>query len=201
MGKLLNLRKRVRGGIDLGADLTPELSEKLVTMRRTTRLMDTQVAVRCGISRQMLDRFMTLGLLPEAQEPYLSFAQEYSDAGVEVENEALEAVKKGDTGKMGGDWRADAWFLERFRPTRWGSKIPEGGAREALDTQTLVDEMVNKLTSLEELLSEPPPELEAAMLAPGVREKLLALLGGEPSNSPEPAQPSAHLGEDSGEGR
>lgn len=161
-------------GLDPAAELSAELHEALVQARRTTRLFDTQVALRCGVEAKTLKRWLAMGVSEWAQEPYLSFAREYSDASIEVEEQALDDIARGDTGKMGGDWKATAWWLERWKPTRWGKNVPESGPREDIDVQQLVEDTERRTQTLTELLSDPPPELEKAMRQN--RDAILALL-------------------------
>jgi hypothetical protein len=167
----LNRRKSV-GLVD--AELTPELHEALVECRRSTRLFDAQVGQKCGVEAKTLRRWLTMGVTEGAQEPYLSFTREYSDASIQVEEDAIQDIVRGDTGKMGGDWRATAWWLERWKPTRWGRHVPEAGPREDIDVQQLVQEAEHRVATLGELFAEPPPELEKAMRQN--RESILALL-------------------------
>jgi hypothetical protein len=158
------------------SQLTPELHRQLVGLRRTTRLFDTQIALKCGVADATLRTWVAMGVREGAQEPYLTFSQEYSDASIDVENEALEVVREGKSGKEGGDWKAAAWFLERFRCCRWGNsdRVPQGGPKEALDVQQIIEAGEERKRTLTELFDEPPPELVAAMVAS--KDRILALL-------------------------
>lgn len=174
------LNRPKRAGL-VAAELTPERHEALVECRRTTRLFDTQVAQRCGVEGKTLRRWLTMGLAEDAQEPYLSFTREYAEAGIEVEVEALEEIRDGQSGKgpgQGADWKATAWWLERWKPTRWGNRVPESGPRDDIDIQQLVDESERRTRTLLELFDDPPLELEKAMRQK--REAILALLAPEP---------------------
>lgn len=158
----------------VGAELSADLHEALIECRRTTWLFDTQVALRCGVEAKTLKRWLTMGLSVGAQEPFLSFTREYAEASIYVEAQCLEAIKEGKEGKDGGSWKAAAWFLERWKPTRWGNRVPEAGPREDIDIQQLVEDSEHRVETLTELLSDPPAELEKAMRAN--REAILALL-------------------------
>lgn len=160
------------------SELTPELHAALVEARRTSRLFDAQVAQRCGVEQNTLRRWLTMGVSEGAQEPFLTFARDYSEASVEVEEEALQDIARGDNGKMGGDWKAAAWWLERWKPTRWGARVPEAGPKEDIDIQQLAREAAQRVETLGELFSDPPPELEKAIRQN--REAILALLQSEP---------------------
>lgn len=171
---MADLNRRTPDGLQ-NSELTPELHSALVEARRTSRLFDAQVALRCGVEARTLRRWLQMGVSEDAQEPFLSFARDYSDASVAVEDEALEDVKAGETGKMGGPhWQSAAWFLERWKPRRWGKCVPEAGPVEDIDMQVLADEAEKRATTLAELFDDPPLELEKAMRQN--REKILALL-------------------------
>ena len=73
-------------------------------------------AVAAGVSESVLGHWMALGQLPDAQEPYRSFA-----AGV-ITAEGLAACDavKHLTDASQGDWRASLEFLKRKFPHEWG---------------------------------------------------------------------------------
>lgn len=160
--------------------LTAELARELVELRRTTRLFDTQIALKCGIADSTLRGWVSMGLAEDAKEPFLSFAKEYSDASIDVEDRALKNIEEHHE-----EWKADAWFLERFRPMRYAlERVPQGGPREALDVQQLIEAGAERKRTLVELLSEPPPELVSALVA--CKAQVLALLQEqEPEKLPE----------------
>lgn len=172
---MAGLNPRRRSAL-INPELGAELHEALVECRRTTRLFDAQVGQKCGVEAKTLQRWLTMGLMPDAQEPYLSFARDYSDASIDVENDALEEIRAGEEGKPGqrSNWKSTAWWLERWKPTRWGGKVPEGGPVESIDIQRLVEDAGHRVQTLSELFQEPPAELEAAMKQN--RESILALL-------------------------
>lgn len=145
-------------------------------------LFDEQVALKCGVERETLKRWLTLGVLPDAKEPYASFAKDYVDARLQVEENALEDIRQGENGKNGADWKARAWFLERFEPGRWGKNVPVSGPRESVNIQTLLEQTEERRATLGELFDEPPPELVAAIKEK--RQAILALLS-EPEDPPE----------------
>ena len=78
-----------------------------------------------------------------------------------------------------GDWRSAAWFLERRWPKRWGQ--PRDGmvsGQDALPLSQLLEAATNRQNDLDELLANPPPELEAALLKR--KDTILALLAASP---------------------
>lgn len=170
--------------VAVDAALTRELHLALIETRTESYLFDEQVALKNGVERETLKRWLALGVAEHAQEPYLSFAKDYSEASIACEEKALEEIRDARQGKGERDWKATAWWLERWRPMRWGSKVPDAGPRESIDLQQLVEQNEERKTTLAELFDEPPPELEAAMHAK--RDRILALLGVTlPPGSPE----------------
>jgi hypothetical protein len=74
-----------------------------------------------------------------------------------------------------GDWRAAAFLLERRFPKRWGEAAADSSQRDSLDLVQILDEAESRGQDLDDLVSNPPPELEAAILRN--KDRLLALLG------------------------
>lgn len=169
-------------------ELTPELHKQLVSVRSTSKLFDTQVAQRCGIAASTLKWWLTKGLLEDAEEPYASFAKAYSDAAIAQEDKVLDELLEGRDAKMGGDWKAKAWWLERRHPKRWGNRVPETGPTEDIQIQDILLEAAERRRTLSELLDDPPPELVAALQES--RDKVLAVLNEkEPAGATPPALP------------
>lgn len=166
-------------------ELTEELAKRLVALRRSSRLFDAQVAQRCGISGGTLRYWLAKGVSERAPELYARFAQQYTDAAVEVEDESLDKVLAGESGKHGNDWKAHAWFLSRWRPQRWGERVPERGPAEAIDIEALVLESQERKRSLAELFADPPDELLAALREN--REAVEAVLKDEEPPAIQPA--------------
>lgn len=164
--------------IAVGAELTRELHLALVSTRADSYLFDEQIALKNGVERDTLKRWLSLGVAENASEPFASFAKDYSEASIECEEKALEEIRDARQGKGERDWRATAWWLERWRPLRWGARVPDAGPRESIDVQVLVEQNEARQRTLLELLDDPPPELEAALLAK--RERILALLSATP---------------------
>lgn len=92
-------------------------------------LFDAQVAAKHGIGKETLFRWLDRGSAEDAEEPFLSFATKYNARCAEVEEAAVASIREAgedavDRGhaQLRGDWRATAWWLERWRPQRWGPK-------------------------------------------------------------------------------
>ena len=179
----LNPRRPER--VDVNTELTPELHRLLVQTREESMLFDEQVALKCGVERETLRRWLQLGVLENAEPRYAAFTKEWADAKLAVEEQALADVQAGDTGKMGsGDWKSRAWFLERFQPGRWGKNVPAAGPREDINLQTVLESVDQRKLTLLELLDDPPPELESALRAK--RERILQILDTPSESASEP---------------
>lgn len=148
--------------------LTRELGERLVECVKTKRLFDSQVAIMNDVHPDTLKNWVKRGLLPDAEDPYKTFAEEYAKAQIDDEVTALGEIMGGTKpvgkGDRPGDWKAAAWYLERKYPTRWNpTRQPVAGPAEAIDVERMVREAADQNTDLVELLKDPPPELIAAL--------------------------------------
>ncbi len=97
--------------------LTPAVQAKIVEM-----MMDgvalTTACVRAGTTHYTVRYWRTL--VEEGAEHaqiYADFFTAIKKAEAEAEHKALKTIKKGGFG-----WQAQAWFLERRFPQRWGAK-------------------------------------------------------------------------------
>jgi hypothetical protein len=163
--------------------LTPALHAQLLELRSNTKLFDAQVAMRCGVSYNTLKYWVKLGLLPNAKEPYFSFARDYSNAVIDQEREALANA----TGEKKSSY-GEQWWLERRHPKRWGNRLPEQTPNPSadLDIHTLLEEATGEQEKLILLFNDPPAELEAAMRQSATA--ILAMLARAPSEpESEPA--------------
>jgi transposase len=63
----------------------------------------------------------------ESERPYVEFMESCARARAEAEARAIMRIQKAAQGANGevGDWKADAWFLERSYPKRWGRQSVE----------------------------------------------------------------------------
>lgn len=139
-------------------------------LRANSWLFDDQIAHECGVDGNTLRAALRRGMQPGADRVYAGFARDYIAASNEVESHALTMIQQG-----GKDWQRAAWWLERWAPRRWGTKVPEAGPKEKVDIGDLISEIAERQRTLAELIAEPPPELEAALKAN--REKVIGLLG------------------------
>lgn len=200
-GRAHNLSER--GGATL---LTPDLSEKLLAARKKYHLFDSQIAILCGVSPATLKRWLTWGVLPEAQDPFASFAEEYGKLQLEHEEHAVSAILEPPnevqelereeseglpfgSSKRQRDWRGYAWYLERRFPKRWNPAMQAaGGPIDAIDFEQLIQAAEARQESLVEVLNDAPPELRAALRAAATAVR--AVLD-EPTEDAPPALPPA----------
>jgi hypothetical protein len=96
--------------------LTPELSEKLVSLLRAGNY--TAVAVRaCGISRALFYQWLDRGVSDDpADAEYVVLRERVELAKAEGEARNVAAI----AAAARENWQAAAWLLERQYPDRWG---------------------------------------------------------------------------------
>jgi hypothetical protein len=149
--------------------LTKPLMDKILATAASCRLFDSQIAIRSKVDPGTLKLWLKKGLVPDAVEPYRTFAKEYSRIQIEHEGAAAEEVYQAGMQRdpdepPRGDWKASAWFLERRWPKRWNpARQPLNGPSEGIDIEQLIRDMTQREESLKELFANPPPELEEAM--------------------------------------
>ncbi len=198
---------------------TPELGEAILADVERG-LFVTQIGLNNDCHPNTIRNWVRRGLLPDAVEPFRTFAARYIRAEAKVEGEVLDAVRcatqpqietetvaeqgidaEGNSFEKTrqvertkpGDWRAGAWFAERRWPRRWGSEAWKSPSQDDLSALSLLDEGDSRGSDLDQLLSNPPPELEEALLRH--KDRLLALLeagpelppGGAPAPTGKPA--------------
>lgn len=162
--------------------LTQELADSLVLGVRQKRVFDSQNAIAHGVHPTTLKTWLRKGLLIDAEEPYRSFAERYSKEQIADEEDAVAELRAcalpfhgDDKFHKPGDWRAAAWYLERKYPRRWAlERQNASGPSEAIDVEGILVEGEQQPQQLGELLTNPPPELVAAMREN--RESIRALL-------------------------
>jgi hypothetical protein len=165
--------------------LTPTLHAQLVSEAEGGLLYDAQLAVECDVHPKTLERWLLNGLSENAEEPFKSFAIDYTKACNKFEKSIMRKVREGRTGKgsafefeedgalveteatedNGGDWRASAWIAERRWPRRYAlSKHGDKRRVDALDTVDLLKTLDERFASLVELFrGDMPPELVQAL--------------------------------------
>jgi transposase-like protein len=199
------------------SSFSPELAEAILA-DVARGLFLTQVGLNNGVHPNTIRNWVRRGLMSDAEEPFLSFAERYIKAEVRVESglvarieeasRPFEAKKRHTKTKTGGglalglhdpseisaadevetleavqdhrgDWKAAAFLLERRFPKRWGQEAAETSERDSLDVRALLDEAESRGQDIDDLLANPPPELEEALLRH--KDRLLALLAAAPT--------------------
>lgn len=106
--------------------LTPDRAERLIQAIRAGSYAD--VAARAvGIDPSSYYNWMKRGREAERKEngdaandedfPYVELFESIKEAEAIAENEAIQRIQ---TAAQQGTWTADAWYLERKFPDRWG---------------------------------------------------------------------------------
>lgn len=151
---------------------TQQQLDAALEMRRSSWLLDDQIAHEVGLDGATLRATLSRGMRDDPSTMFAQFAAHYIQASNDLEANALNRIQSGIKG-----WEASAWLLERWAPRRWGKHVPEAGPREKIDVGVLIDEIAARQRTLSELMAAPPPELLDALRAN--REALLPLLCAE----------------------
>jgi DNA invertase Pin-like site-specific DNA recombinase len=108
--------------------LTPELVKTFTDSLAEGNAIETAAAV-AGISETTYYRWLQAGREAKGGA-FWEFCEAIKRAEAESEAERVRRIR---TAGQGGNWQADAWWLERRRPERWGRKDrhevsgPDGG--------------------------------------------------------------------------
>lgn len=130
--------------------LTPELQDRIVKLIEAGNYMDTAAAC-CDVSRETFFKWMRRGNR-QKHGPYRRFVDAVKKAEGLAEARALVRVRK--AGERW--WQAEAWYLERKFPNRWGrwergsNEQPKriDNARKAIqskDVRDLLDEVARRI--------------------------------------------------------
>lgn len=132
--------------------LTPELSAKLI-QGAGTGLFKEAVAQGVGITAELLDDWLRMGLSPGAVEPYRSFAKRYvaAERGCQLEAVSvwLEAART--------DWKAAQAFLAARDAETWGPKATRN--RQAADLTPSTADAAAEEQLVEQLIEASPDVL------------------------------------------
>lgn len=101
-------------------DLTPGVQETIANLIRSGNYI-VDAAEIAGIDRQTVYLWINRGMA-EGTGIYAEFAGAMAKA--RAESVALRVGRIAAAGK-GGAWQADAWWLERVDPEKWGRKNPD----------------------------------------------------------------------------
>lgn len=100
--------------------LTPETQKKIVGAIAEGNYLETAAAIG-GVTYTTLNNWMRKGE-SASSGAYVEFLEAVKKA--EAEAEALRVSRISKAGKE-GNWQADAWYLERRYPDRWGKRIQQ----------------------------------------------------------------------------
>lgn len=109
---------RSRAGHPIHPRLTGAVAEVIVQIVRGGAYLKT-AAQFAGVHRDTIRRWRKRGetdLQDNVESPYAAFARALARA--EAQAEATRVLRIQAAGEK--DWRADAWYLERRFPERWG---------------------------------------------------------------------------------
>jgi hypothetical protein len=149
-----------------GASLTPFLIEQLLSAARSG-LFKEAVAPAVGVSVEDLDTWLTMGLSPNAVEPYKSFARLYAAAEAGAQLPYVAAWQQAAT----VEWKAaQAWLAARY-PEQWGLRATK--TRQAIDLQPSESDTRAEEEMVRQLLKARPPVLMRLLEEEG-------LLSGDP---------------------
>lgn len=142
------------------SELSPELERKIVKLIRNGNYADTAAAI-AGVPHATLFDWFKRGR--DGQEPYRRFLDQIKKAESYAQSEALERIRS--HGRR--TWQANAWFLERRFPKRWGAhrlKPPEDTQAPPPSVRELSDAQLETLMRVNDLLAsgvDPATLLEA----------------------------------------
>lgn len=100
--------------------LTPEAQKKIVNAISEGNYLETAAAIG-GITYTTLNNWIKKGKAASSGA-YVEFLEAVKKA--EAEAEALRVSRISRAGQE-GNWQADAWYLERRYPDRWGKRIQQ----------------------------------------------------------------------------
>ena len=130
----------------LQSKLTPETQKKIVDAISEGNYLVTAAAIG-GVTYTTLNNWMKKGE-SASSGAYVEFLEAVKKA--EAEAEALRVSRISKAGKE-GNWQADAWYLERRYPDRWGKRVQEvtgkdGGPLEYVQrVQELTDSELERI--------------------------------------------------------
>lgn len=164
---------RPKTGRPVGAPtkLTPEIGEALAKFVRTGNNIDASCAL-VGVGKRTVYDWLYKGV-NDKKGAYHDFAQLMEKAKAEA-----EAVRVGRIGQAGaaGEWTADAWWLERVNPERWGRKAVELNVNLVASPQWI--EIRDKIAAALEPYPEAAEAVARALAGDVVEVKALAAASG-----------------------
>lgn len=143
--------KRGRPQMGRPTDCTPELTEELCGYLRAGNYIET-AAHLAGVWPRRVFGWVKRGQ-SDPDSPYAAFAQAVKRAEADAEQESINRIRLAGRSNV---WQADAWYLERKAPQRWGKqeRAPDESHRDAdkiieamndRETRRLLDEAARRL--------------------------------------------------------
>lgn len=100
--------------------LTPETQQKIVQAVASGNYLETAAAYG-GITYTTFNNWMNRGESRERKD-YIEFFEAVKKAEADAEVLRVARISKAANE---GNWQADAWYLERRYPNRWGKRVSE----------------------------------------------------------------------------
>lgn len=119
--------------------LTQEMADRIVDCV-SRGLFDSQTALACGISPNTLRSWVARGIESGAQEPYLSFAERYVGACIEIEGKCVNRILTASADRARGQWskkKVRQVFENQGREDD-GKLSPTGADEETIGEVTVV---------------------------------------------------------------
>lgn len=181
-------------------DRDPGLADRIVGSL-AHGLFDAQIAELNGVGKRTLFDWLTKGAMIDAVEPFKSFTERYVKRCAELEEAAVASIKAaGEPMALPewedgappqkvdrGDWKATAWWLERWRPLRWGTRVTDPGVRDTWQPP----QAVNRDKRAEDVFRNPTPEVLRAVARAGkmlVDAPVIIQTTGGPARLPQSSQ-------------
>jgi len=155
-------------GVESLLERKPELAEKFLNLIRDG-VPRSYACLGCGFSYRTLYGWVRQGLLPEAREPYRSFAEGLYTEEVELLRRWMIALGSADNER---DNKALQWLLERRFPKAFG-KAPELLDEPADDVTAELESDAEHWHILKQWFLEPTPRLLELLVETGLLQPVV----------------------------
>lgn len=145
-----------------GPRLTPELANQLLAGAKTG-LFRAAVAESVGLSPDVLDTWLEMGLSSGAVEPYRTFAVTYRAYEQQGQLPYIKSIQAAAS----ADYRAAIAWLQLRYPEQWGQRATKNTQAGVL-TPSQADEDANEAL-VEQLFDTMPPALERVLARRGIK--------------------------------
>ena len=113
--------------------LTPEVQQRIVQAVASGNYLETAAAYG-GITYTTFNNWMHRGEERKG-ENYVAFFEAVKKAEADAEVLRVARISKAANE---GNWQADAWYLERRYPNRWGKRVSEVSGPDGGDLRVVV---------------------------------------------------------------